>query len=120
MMRMRGGYREGSGRPMGAKNKRTVAVEQAMALVADKLKAAVPDAFEGDGVAYLQSVYRDPQFSVELRMDAASKAARYERPALGAVMTKDVTPASATPAEIDSRIAALLRKGMAGAALIDG
>jgi len=66
----------------------------------------------------MQSVYRDPSFPVELRLDAASKAARFERPALGAVMTKDVTPASATPADIDSRIAALLRKGSAGAAVI--
>ena len=82
---MRGGRREGAGRPSGAKGKRTVAVEQAMQVVADKLKQAVPDAFEGDGVAYMQSVYRDPSFSQELRLDAAAKAARYERPALSAV-----------------------------------
>jgi hypothetical protein len=48
---MRGGRREGAGRPKGAKNQRTVAVEQAMQVVAEKLKQAVPDAFEGDGVA---------------------------------------------------------------------
>jgi len=70
---MRGGAREGAGRPKGAKNQRTVAVEQAMQVMAEKLKQVVPDAFEGDGVAYLQTVYRDPHQPTELRMDAAAK-----------------------------------------------
>ena len=50
---MRGGKRAGSGRPAGAKNKRTVAVEAAARAVAERFKAEVPTAFEGDGVAYL-------------------------------------------------------------------
>ena len=50
---MRGGPREGAGRPRGAKGQRTVAVEQAMQVMAEKLKQVVPDAFEGDGVAYM-------------------------------------------------------------------
>jgi hypothetical protein len=97
---------------MGAKNKRTVAVEQAMQIVAEKLKEAVPNAFEGDGVAFMQSIYRDPSFPVELRLDAASKAARFERPALGAIMTKDVTPVPETPqaSDISRRINELLGK----------
>ena len=82
---MRGGRREGAGRPKGAKGKRTIAVEKAMQVVAEKLKQAVPDAFEGDGVAYMQSVYRDPSFPQELRLDAAAKAARFERPTLAAI-----------------------------------
>ena len=81
---MRGGRRQGAGRPKGSRNKRTVAVEQAMQVVAEKLKHSVPDAFEGDGVAFLQSVYRDPSFPVALRLDAAAKAARFERPMLAA------------------------------------
>ena len=56
-----------------------------MQVVAEKLKQAVPGAFEGDGVAYMQSVYRDPAFSMEQRLDAAAKAARFERPTLAAV-----------------------------------
>ena len=71
---------------MGARNKRTVAVEQAMQVVAERLKEVVPGAFEGDGVAYMQSVYRDPSFPPELRLDAAAKAARFERPALAATL----------------------------------
>src|SRR6476661_3735635 len=82
---MRGGPREGAGRPTGARNRRTVAVERAMKVVAERLKQAVPDAFEGDGVAYLQTVYRDPHQPTELRMDAAAKAARFERPTLAAI-----------------------------------
>jgi hypothetical protein len=85
---MRGGLREGAGRPKGAKNQRTVAVEQAMQAVAEKLKQAVPEAFEGDGIAYMQSVYRDPSFPQELRLDAAAKAARFERPTLAAIAVR--------------------------------
>jgi hypothetical protein len=54
-----------------------------MQILAEKLKQAVPDAFEGDGVAYMQSVYRNPSFSLELRLDAAAKAARL--PTLAAI-----------------------------------
>jgi|SRR3954452_22974 len=82
---MRGGARKGAGRPKGARNQRTVAVERAMKVVAERLKQAVPDAFEGDGVAYLQTVYRDPHQPTELRMDAAARAARFERPTLAAI-----------------------------------
>lgn len=49
-----------------------------MQVVAEKLKETVPNVFEGDGVAYMQSVYRDPSFPTELRLDAAAKASRYE------------------------------------------
>jgi hypothetical protein len=112
MQRMRGGSRNGAGRPMGANNKRTVAVEQAMQVVAEKLKEAMPGAFDGDGVAFMQSVYSDPSFPVELRLDATSKAARFERPALGAVLTKDVSTPSATSStvNISQRINELLGK----------
>jgi hypothetical protein len=115
---MRGGKREGSGRPKGAKNKRTVAVEAAMQVVTAKFKDAVPEAFDGDSVAYMQTVYRDPSFPVELRLDAAAKAARFERPALAATLTRDVTPMPTTPAAVDQRIAELLRKGMGAVAVI--
>jgi hypothetical protein len=89
---MRGGQRDGVRRPRGAKNKRTAAVEAAMQVVAAKFKDAMPEAFDGDGVAYLQTVYRDPALPVSVRVDAAAKSARYERPALAATLTRDVTP----------------------------
>jgi hypothetical protein len=81
---MRVGRREGAGRPKGAKNQRTVAVEKAMQVVAEKLKQTVPQAFEGDGVAYMQSVYRDPSFlrscgSMRQRRRPALSARRWQR-----------------------------------------
>jgi hypothetical protein len=121
-----GGRREGAGRPKGAKGQRTVAVEQAMRVVAEKLKQAVPDAFEGDGVAYMQSVYRDPSFSEELRLDAAAKAARFERPTLAAVAVQQQPRArvdlSALSPEERETLGKLLRRtmGMATTGAIDG
>jgi hypothetical protein len=89
---MRGGQRYGAGRPRGAKNKRAAAVEAAMQVVAAKFRDEIPEAFDGDGVAYLQTVYRDPALPVDVRIDAAAKSARYERPALAATLTRGLTP----------------------------
>ena len=61
---------------------RTREVEAAMKAVADGFAEAVPDAFAGDGVAFLQTVYKDPKLPLSIRMDAAAKAARFERPML--------------------------------------
>lgn len=79
---MRGGRREGAGRPQGARNKRTRDVEAAMKAVAEEFAEAVPNAFTGDSVAFLQTVYKDPKLPLGMRMDAAAKAARFERPML--------------------------------------
>ena len=76
---MTGGRREGAGRPRGAKNKRTLESEAEMKAAADELTATIPNAFPGDALAYLQSVYRDPRNPVPLRKDAAWKAVRFER-----------------------------------------
>ena len=50
-----------------------------MKAVADELNATIPNAFTGDGVAFLQSVYKDPTIPLRLRIEAAAKAARFER-----------------------------------------
>jgi hypothetical protein len=60
---MRCGRRVGAGRPRGAKNKRTREVEAALQEVATKFAEAAPDAFEGDGVAFLRTVYKDPRLA---------------------------------------------------------
>ena len=124
---MRGGPREGAGRPKGARNRRTVAVERAMKVVAERLKQAVPDAFEGDGVAYLQTVYRDPHQPTELRMDAAAKAARFERPTLAAIAVQQPPRArldvSVLSVVEQGQLLGLMRKVMGrrtGAAAING
>ena len=73
------------GRPLGAKNKRTAAVEAATKAAAEVIEAAMPGAFEGDAHALLMMVYKDPRQPIEVRSDAAGKAIRYEKPALAAV-----------------------------------
>ena len=79
---MQGGRREGAGRPRGAKNKRTPEVEAAMKAAVANFAEVVPDAFAGDGVAFLQVVYKNPSMPLAVRLDAAAKAARFERPML--------------------------------------
>jgi hypothetical protein len=49
---------------------------------AKKIEAVVPDAFEGDGHAFLVSMYKDPAQPIERRLDAAKAAIPYERPRL--------------------------------------
>jgi hypothetical protein len=118
---MRGGKREGSGRPAGAKNKRTAAIEAAAQAVAVRFKAEVPMAFDGDGVAFLQVVYRDPGQPIELRLDAAKAAARFERPALNAAVVKNISPAAMTGEERMKAIKQLAQEiGFGDAFTIDG
>ena len=73
------------GRPKGAKNKRTAEREAAMKEMAAQIEKAVGGAFEGDALAYLMSIYKDPTMPENLRIDAAKAAIRYERPALAPV-----------------------------------
>ena len=81
------GKRTGSprGRPKGAKNKRTVERETAMTEMATQIEKVVGGAFDGDALAYLMSIYKDPVKPENLRIDAAKAAIRYERPALAPV-----------------------------------
>jgi hypothetical protein len=73
------------GRPPGAKNKRTVAVEAAAKVVAAAISESLPESFAGDAHALLMTVYKDPSQDMELRLDAAKAAIRYEKPALAAI-----------------------------------
>ncbi len=79
------GERRGGRRP-GAKNKRTLAREQAQAEIAVKIAAALgADAFDGDAHALLVAVYKDPAQPTELRMEAAKAAIGFEKPRLASV-----------------------------------
>ena len=85
-----------------------------MEVVAAQFKRQVPEAFDGDGVAFLQTVYRNPGVAVEVRIDAAAKAARFERPTLSAVAMREmpkVRPdlSALSPAE-QAMLATLLRR----------
>jgi hypothetical protein len=56
------------GQPKGAKNKRIVEREAAMREMAATIEKAVEGAFEGDALAYLTSIYKDPAKPDNLRM----------------------------------------------------
>ncbi len=76
----KGNYKAGPGRPPGSKNKKTLALEEA----ARQAAASIDGAFEGDAHAFLTAVYCDPAVPLELRIRAASRALRVEKPALSA------------------------------------
>jgi len=79
------GERRG-GRQRGAKNKRTLALEQAQAEAAARVTQGLgADAFEGDAHAFLVMLYKDPRQPDSVRIDAAKAALPYEKPRLASV-----------------------------------
>ena len=86
------------------------------AAVADAIEAALPGAFEGDAHAYLMSVYKDPSQETTARIQAASKAIGYEKPALSSVEAKvTATIQDVTEDQLDAQIRALaIASGLAG------
>ena len=58
------------------------------AVVAQAIEAVMPGAFEGDAHAFLMSIYKDPTQETPIRVQAASKAIGYEKPALSSVEAK--------------------------------
>ena len=75
-----GNYIAGPGRPPGSKNKKTLAMEAAVR----KAVAGIDGAFKGDAHAFLQAVYKNPNIPLEVRIMAAGRALRVEKPALSA------------------------------------
>jgi hypothetical protein len=68
------------GRKCGAKNKRTVARELALADTAEKITAALgTDGFAGDAHALLMMVYKNATQPLKLRVLAAKAAIGYEK-----------------------------------------
>jgi hypothetical protein len=76
----KGNYKPGPGRPPGRKNNKTLALEKAM----QDAVAQIDGAFEGDAHAFLQAVYRNPDVPLEVRIMAAGRALRVEKPTLTA------------------------------------
>lgn len=73
------------GRPKGARNKRTEAVEERMREAAERLGDVIPEAFQGDAHTLLMAVYKDPAHDWPLRIEAAKAAIGYEKPKLASV-----------------------------------
>jgi hypothetical protein len=76
-------------------NRLTAKNKAAIKEVVERFEAQVPAAFAGDSIAFLQCIYRDPNQELAVRLDAAKAAARFERPSLSAVATREVTPVPA-------------------------
>jgi hypothetical protein len=80
------------------------AVAQASAAA---ISAALPGAFEGDAHALLMAVYKNPSIDLDVRLDAAKAAIRFEKP-MPAPLTAEQSPVR-SPAE-EARRAELLAK----------
>lgn len=72
------GERRG-GRKKGTPNKRTVAVQDAMLEASTKLAKSLHDAFDGDAHALLMAIYKNNALPLDIRLDAAKAAVRYEK-----------------------------------------
>jgi hypothetical protein len=97
--------------------KRREAVRAVSQAVVAQFEIDHPDAFSGDSVDFMRCVYRNPTLPLDVRLDAAAKCARFERPTLVAAAIKDATPEVRDPASRDARILALLERGLAGRGL---
>ena len=79
------GFKTG-GRQKGSKNKRTLLLEERKRALLDNAKEITGgDLFEGDAHAFLILTYKDKSQPMNLRLDAAKAAIRFEKPALTAV-----------------------------------
>ena len=71
-----------AGRRKGALNKRTLAKSAAVQHAREVIQESIPDAFPGDAHALMIAIYKDPSHPMDIRLEAATKAAPYEKPAL--------------------------------------
>ena len=84
--------RKTGGRKVGSRNKRDLALELQAKQAAEKIAQALGEkAFGGDSHALLMTVYKDPSFPMDMRLDAAKAAIRFEKPPLANVDNKGNT-----------------------------
>ncbi len=92
-----------SGNPAGSSRKRRVLV------------ACGYGGFDGDALAFLTKVFQDHRLPLLVRLEAASRVARFQHPTLSASLTANLQPEPGAqvrlePAERRQRVAALLRQ----------
>jgi hypothetical protein len=79
------GFKTG-GRQKGSKNKQTLLLEERTRALIDNAKEIIGgDLFQGDAHVFMISIYKDKSLPLNLRLDAAKHAIRYEKPAMTAV-----------------------------------
>jgi hypothetical protein len=79
------GFKTG-GRQKGTKNRKTALLEEkGREALAEVLGA---NAFDGDAHSLLIAIYKDESRPIELRLEAAKAAIRFEKPALAALDAK--------------------------------
>jgi hypothetical protein len=78
------------------------------------IAGTIPDAFRGDAHALLVAIYRDPRHPLDLRLDAAKAAVRFEKPALAST-TLDATLRNDPSTLSDAQLAAIACLGGADA-----
>lgn len=76
------------GRPKGSKNVANPEKQAAIEKAAKKIERLIPNAFDGNAHALLMAIYKDETQPMDMRLDAAKSAIRYESPALSAIETK--------------------------------
>lgn len=67
------------GRQRGSQNKRTIEKTKSQAETARLIGEIMPDAFIGDAHSLLQATYKNPEFDLHARVDAAKAALPYEK-----------------------------------------
>lgn len=84
--------KRGPGRPRGSTSKWTKArqakAQETIEQAAEVLKDLNKPVFEGDAHGLLCLVYKDGEVALDLRVDAAKAAIRYEKPALAQVQAE--------------------------------
>jgi hypothetical protein len=75
------GHKTG-GRKPGSRNRRTKERETATAETISKIEEALDEPFQGDAHALLIALYKDQSRPIEVRLDAAKAAIRFEKPSL--------------------------------------
>lgn len=82
---MRGGRREGAGRPKGVSDGSTKQRAERVQAAMRAAEARLSDPFEGDAHQLLIEVYKDKTHPLQVRVDAAKAAIGYEKPRLQSV-----------------------------------
>jgi len=78
-----------------------------VAAMAAAVEAVIPEAFAGNGHAFLMAIYKDPKQDIRMRLEAAKAAARYETPTLEPIKAQGAEASGELT--VAQRLAAIIR-----------